>query len=74
MKQTLKIGAMLLVAAAVATTGIAVAQSGDDVSVFSAVADEVAVADETAADETTPADDTPLRSRIIEWLDPLVED
>jgi len=73
LKQTLKIGAMLLVAAAVATTGIAVAQSGDDSSVFSIAADEM-VTDETATDETTPADDTPLRSRIIEWLAPLVED
>lgn len=68
MKQTLKIGLMLLVAAALVTTGIAVAQSDDDSSVFSAV-------EETAADdETALGDEGPVRSRILEWLAPLVDD
>lgn len=68
MKQTLKIGVMLLVAAALVTTGIAVAQSDDDSSVFSAVVDT------TGADETAPGDEGPVRSRILEWLAPLVDD
>jgi hypothetical protein len=63
LKQTLKIGVMLLVVAALATTGIALAQSGDNSSVFAA-----------AGDETSAVDQTPLRSRLIEWLAPLVED
>ncbi|MBP1632530.1 MAG: hypothetical protein H6Q11_818 [Acidobacteria bacterium] len=68
MKQTLKIGLMLLVAAALVTTGIAVAQSDDDSSVFSAV-------EESAADdETALRDEGPVRSRILEWLTPLVDD
>ncbi len=62
MKQTLKIGAMLLVVVAMTTAGIALAQSGDETSVF------------LAADETAAADEAPLRSRIIEWLAPLVDD
>lgn len=62
MKPTLKIGAMLLVVAALTTTGIALALSDDETSVFS------------AADETAAADETPFRSRIIEWLAPLVDD
>jgi hypothetical protein len=69
LKQTLKIGAMVLVVAAMVTTGIAVAQSGDHSSVFAAAGDET-----SATDESTAADDAPLRSRILEWLAPLVED
>lgn len=61
MKQTLKIGAMLLVVAALATTGIALAQSDDGTSVFA------------AADGATAADETPFHSRIVEWLAPLVD-
>lgn len=65
MKQTLKIGVMLLVVATLATAGIALAQSDDSPAVF-------ADPDEAAADETT------LRSRLVErmlaWLSPLVED
>jgi hypothetical protein len=69
LKQTLKVGAMLLVVAALTTTGIALAQSGSDTSVFSTTADSAAATDETAV-----ADDTPLRARILEWLAPLVDD
>lgn len=65
MKQTLKIGVMLLVVATLATAGIALAQSDDSPAVF-------ADPDEATGDEAT------LRSRIIEriieWLSPLVED
>ena len=71
MKQTLKIGAMLVAVAVVATTGIAIAQAGDG-SVFSTVADDTAVATAAAADESAAVDDTPLRSRLLEWLAPLV--
>lgn len=67
MKQSLKIGLMLLVVAALATTGIAVAQSGDGASVLSA-------ADDTTDDQAALTDERPIRSRILEWLAPLVED
>lgn len=64
MKQTLKIGVMLLVVVGLATTGIALAQSDDSPAVFD--------------DETTTTDPALLRSRlgerITEWLAPLVED
>jgi len=72
LKQTLKIGAMLVAVAVVATAGIAIAQAGDGSSVFSTVADVTAVAQMEVADDTASADDTPLRSRLIEWLAPLV--
>jgi hypothetical protein len=62
LKQTLKIGGMLLVVAALTMTGIAVAQTDNTTSVFA------------AADETAPAGETPFRSRIVEWLAPLVDD
>ena len=45
LKQTLKIGAMLLVVAALATTGVALAQSDD----------------EATTDPATAAEETPLR-------------
>lgn len=69
MKQTLKIGAMLLAVALVATAGIAIAQAGDGSPVFSTVADEAAT---ETADVAGSADDTPLRSRLMIWLAPLV--
>jgi len=66
LKQTLKIGVMLVVVAALATTGIAFAQSDDSPAVF------------TETDESTAADPTFLRSRIVERilerLSPLVDD
>lgn len=66
MKQTLKIGVMLLVVATLATAGIALAQSDDSPAVFA------------DPDEAAAADETTLRSRLIErileWLSPLVED
>jgi phenylpyruvate tautomerase PptA (4-oxalocrotonate tautomerase family) len=58
LKQTLKIGAMLLVVAALATTGIAVAQSGS----------------EATTDEASTTEVTPLRTKIVEWLAPLVDE
>ncbi|MBM3696495.1 MAG: hypothetical protein FJW79_11300 [Actinobacteria bacterium] len=58
MKQTLKIGAVVLAVAALAMTGVALAQSDDEATTVTA----------------TAADDSPLRSRIIEWLAPLVEE
>ena len=58
MKQTLKIGAMLLVVAALAMTGVALAQS-----------DDAPTTDPAAASE-----ETPIRSKIVEWLAPLVDD
>ena len=57
MKQTLKIGAMLLVVAALAMTGVALAQSGD----------------EATTDQATTVEATPLRTKIVEWLAPLVD-
>lgn len=63
MKQTLKIGAMLLVVAALATTGIALAQSGNE-----------ATTDLAATEQATAAEETPLRSKIVEWLAPLVDE
>lgn len=68
MKQTLKIGVMLAVIAALVTTGIAVAQSGSNASVFTAADDT------TGDDQTTPAVERPIRARIVQWLAPLVED
>ena len=56
MKQTLKIGAMLLVVAMLAMTGVALAQSDD----------------EATTDPATTVEETPLRSQIVEWLAPLV--
>ena len=56
MKQTLKIGAMLLVLATLAITGVALAQSDD----------------EATTDPATTVEETPLRSQIVEWLAPLV--
>jgi hypothetical protein len=58
LKQTLKIGAMLLVVAALAMTGVALAQSGD----------------EATTDQATTVEATPLRTKIVEWLAPLVDD
>ena len=63
MKQTLKIGAMLLVVAALATTGVALAQSGNEAN-----------ADQATTDQATTAEETPLRSKIVEWLAPLVNE
>ena len=60
MKQTLKIGAMLLVVAALAMTGVALAQSGDEAT--------------TTTTEATTVEATPLRSQIVEWLAPLVDE
>jgi len=57
LKQTLKIGAMLLVVAALAMTGVALAQSDD----------------EATTDPATTVEERPLRSQIIEWLAPLVD-
>jgi polyhydroxyalkanoate synthesis regulator phasin len=57
LKQTLKIGAMLLVVAGLVMTGIAVAQSGGD----------------TTTTTAATAEATPLRSQILDWLAPLVE-
>jgi hypothetical protein len=62
LKQTLKIGAMLLVVAALAMTGVALAQSGDE-----------ATTDETTTAPATTLEATPLRSQIVEWLAPLVD-
>jgi len=66
LKQTLKIGVMLLVVAAMATTGIALAQSDDSPAVFA------------DTDEEAAGDPTTLRSRlvqrILERLSPLVEE
>lgn len=68
MKQTLKIAVMLLVVAGLITTGIAVAQSDDDGSVFS-------TAEDTAgAEEAASLIERPIRARILEWLAPLVEE
>ena len=58
MKQTLKIGAMLLVVAALATTGVALAQSGDSAT----------------TDQSVPATERPVYSKILEWLAPLVDE
>jgi polyhydroxyalkanoate synthesis regulator phasin len=60
LKQTLKIGAMLLVIAALTMTGVALAQSGSDQS-----------GGNVAASATT---DHPVVSKILEWLAPLVDD
>jgi len=68
LKQTLKIGVMLAVVAALVTTGIAVAQSDDDSPVFSVVEDTA------GANDTALGDERPIRSRILEWLAPLVDD
>jgi hypothetical protein len=68
LKQTLKIGVLLLLVAGLTTTGIALAQSDDNTSVFSAAEPT------TATDEATVVAEQPLRSRILEWLAPLVED
>lgn len=58
MKQTLKIGAMLLVVAALAMTGVALAQSDDAGN----------------TDPATNVEETPIRSKIVEWLAPLVDE
>jgi len=58
LKQTLKIGAMLLVVAALAMTGVALAQSDDAAT----------------ADPATTIEETPIRSKIVEWLAPLVDE
>jgi hypothetical protein len=58
LKQTLKIGAMLLVVAALATTGVALATSGNGAT----------------TDEATTTEATPLRTKIVEWLAPLVDE
>jgi polyhydroxyalkanoate synthesis regulator phasin len=58
LKQTLKIGAMLLVVAALATTGVALAQSDDAAT----------------TDPATTVEETPIRSKIVEWLAPLVDE
>jgi len=58
LKQTLKIGAMLLVVAALAMTGVALAQSDD----------------EATTDPATTVEETPIRSKIVEWLAPLVDE
>ena len=63
MKQTLKIGAMLLAVAALAMTGVALAQSGDE-----------ATTDETTTAQAATVEATPLRSKIVEWLAPLVDE
>jgi hypothetical protein len=63
LKQTLKIGAMLLVVAALAMTGVAVAQSGDQ-----------ATTGEATTDQATTVEATPLRTKIVEWLAPLVDE
>ncbi len=63
MKQTLKIGAMVLAVAALAMTGVAVAQSGGE-----------ATTGEVTTAQATTGEVTPLRTRIVEWLAPLVED
>ncbi len=55
MKQTLKIGITVLVVAALAISGMALAQTGD-------------------ADDTVPITETPAYARIIEKLEPLVDD
>jgi hypothetical protein len=68
LRQTLKVGAMLLVVAALATTGIAVAQSDDGTSVFSAAEGTI----DTGG--TALVDEQPVHSRILDWLAPLVED
>jgi hypothetical protein len=68
LRQTLKVGAMLLVVAALATTGIAVAQSDDGTSVFSAAEGT------TDTGGTALVDEQPVHSRILDWLAPLVED
>ena len=68
MKQTLKIGAMLLVVAALVTTGIAVAQSDDGIPVFSTVEGT------TDTELSTLSGERPVRVRILDWLAPLVED
>jgi hypothetical protein len=59
LKQTLKIGAMLLVIAALTMTGVALAQSGSDQSGGNAV--------------TSATAEHPVVSRILEWLAPLVD-
>jgi hypothetical protein len=74
LKQTLKIGAMLLAVAALVTTGIAVAQSNGNPSTLFAADESTATDDTVTLDEGVGADETPLRSRIFEWLAPLVED
>lgn len=58
MKQTLKIGAVVLAVAALAMTGVAVAQSDAEGSVF----------------EAATLEDSPLRSKIVEWLAPLIDE
>lgn len=58
MKQTLKIGAIVLAVAALAMTGVALAQSDD----------------EATTDQATTVEEAPLRSKIVEWLAPLVDD
>jgi hypothetical protein len=68
LRQTLKIGAMLLVVAALVTTGIAVAQSDDGGAVFTALEDA------TDSDQVALFGERPVRARILEWLAPLVED
>jgi hypothetical protein len=61
LKQTLKIGAMLLVVAALATTGVALAQSGNEATT-------------PTTTEATTTGATPLRAQIVEWLAPLVDE
>jgi hypothetical protein len=63
LKQTLKIGAMVLAVAALVMTGVAVAQTGDDTA-----------ADDATTNQAATAEVTPLRTRILDWLAPLVED
>jgi hypothetical protein len=63
LKQTLKIGAMLLVVAALATTGVALATSGNGATTTGAT---------TTGATTTEA--TLLRTKIVEWLAPLVDE
>ncbi|MFH1331001.1 MAG: hypothetical protein ABIJ48_10175 [Actinomycetota bacterium] len=58
MKQTLKLGAMVLAVAALAMTGVALAQSDD----------------EPTTDQATTVEEAPLRSKIVEWLAPLVDE
>lgn len=74
MRQTLKIAVMVLVVAALAATGVALAQSDDGVSVFDNGNDQTAPLPTAPDDEVSGLGGASFSSRILEWLAPLVDD